>query len=212
MAIGQKGYGAVQLIGWLFGIPILIASALATAPALTSSSWPTTSGTVQSTAYVYSNRGGNHWQINVGYKVGDDSHVCHDVAFTAGPPTHSQIDRYSLRSTVEVHYKPNDPAKCVLEPGISSPLVLSWLAAIALLAAALYARSRTPMYSVNEPSSAGLTKSGGNFTKAPEPRELADVASLVRQNRTIEAIKLYRKLTGSGLKEAKDYIDRLPKD
>jgi ribosomal protein L7/L12 len=38
---------------------------------------------------------------------------------------------------------------------------------------------------------------------------LTEVAELVRQNRKIEAIKLYREMTGAGLKEAKEVVDRL---
>jgi ribosomal protein L7/L12 len=38
---------------------------------------------------------------------------------------------------------------------------------------------------------------------------LSEVAELVRQNRKIEAIKLYREMTGVGLKEAKEVVDRL---
>jgi ribosomal protein L7/L12 len=38
---------------------------------------------------------------------------------------------------------------------------------------------------------------------------LSAVAELVRQNHKIEAIKLYRELTGVGLKEAKEVVDRL---
>jgi len=38
---------------------------------------------------------------------------------------------------------------------------------------------------------------------------LSEVAELVRQNRKIEAIKLYRELTGTSLKEAKEVVDRL---
>ena len=39
--------------------------------------------------------------------------------------------------------------------------------------------------------------------------DLADVHALAQQGRKIEAIKRYRQLTGLGLKEAKDYVDRL---
>ena len=39
--------------------------------------------------------------------------------------------------------------------------------------------------------------------------DLTEVSALVRQNRKIEAIKLYRELTGAGLKEAKEVVDRL---
>jgi ribosomal protein L7/L12 len=38
---------------------------------------------------------------------------------------------------------------------------------------------------------------------------LSAVAELARQNHKIEAIKLYRELTGVGLKEAKEVVDRL---
>jgi ribosomal protein L7/L12 len=38
---------------------------------------------------------------------------------------------------------------------------------------------------------------------------LAEVYALASQGQKIEAIKLYRELTGVGLKEAKDYVDRL---
>jgi ribosomal protein L7/L12 len=38
---------------------------------------------------------------------------------------------------------------------------------------------------------------------------LAEVRALALQGQKIEAIKLYRQLTGVGLKEAKDYVVRL---
>ncbi len=38
---------------------------------------------------------------------------------------------------------------------------------------------------------------------------LAEVVALLRQNRKIEAIKVYREQTGVGLKEAKDVIDTM---
>lgn len=37
----------------------------------------------------------------------------------------------------------------------------------------------------------------------------ADVLELKRAGRVIDAIKRYRELTGLGLREAKDYVDRL---
>lgn len=43
----------------------------------------------------------------------------------------------------------------------------------------------------------------------PGPVTLERVQTLVREGRKIEAIKMYRKLTGVGLKEAKDYVDRI---
>ncbi|WP_432133648.1 hypothetical protein [Streptomyces sp. bgisy154] len=38
---------------------------------------------------------------------------------------------------------------------------------------------------------------------------LDEVAALARDGRQIEAIKLYRKLTDAGLKEAKDAVERM---
>ena len=43
-----------------------------------------------------------------------------------------------------------------------------------------------------------------------EPQQaLGEVLALKREGRLIDAIKRYRELTGVGLKEAKDYVDRL---
>jgi ribosomal protein L7/L12 len=56
-------------------------------------------------------------------------------------------------------------------------------------------------------------ESGGQPVAAdPAPTrsgDLAEVHALARQGQKIQAIKLYRELTGAGLKDAKDYIDRL---
>ncbi|MDC0770487.1 ribosomal protein L7/L12 [Streptomyces sp. HD] len=41
-----------------------------------------------------------------------------------------------------------------------------------------------------------------------EPR-MDEVVALVRQGKQIPAIKLYREITGAGLKEAKEAVDRL---
>ena len=38
---------------------------------------------------------------------------------------------------------------------------------------------------------------------------MAEVVALLRMNRKIEAIKLYRQMTGTDLKAAKDAVDRL---
>ncbi|NEA55689.1 hypothetical protein G3I60_16440 [Streptomyces sp. SID13666] len=42
---------------------------------------------------------------------------------------------------------------------------------------------------------------------APDLREINE---LVRQGKKIQAIKAYRELTGAGLKEAKEAVERLP--
>jgi ribosomal protein L7/L12 len=38
---------------------------------------------------------------------------------------------------------------------------------------------------------------------------MAEVVALLRMNRKIEAIKLYREMTGTGLKEARDAVDSM---
>ncbi|MFJ7155165.1 ribosomal protein L7/L12 [Streptomyces sp. NPDC101118] len=43
----------------------------------------------------------------------------------------------------------------------------------------------------------------------PEPAGLDRVRALLRDGKKIEAIKVYRELTGEGLKEAKDAVEKL---
>jgi hypothetical protein len=43
----------------------------------------------------------------------------------------------------------------------------------------------------------------------PEPDPFGEVRSLVRSGKKIPAIKVYRELTGVGLKEAKDAVERM---
>jgi ribosomal protein L7/L12 len=44
---------------------------------------------------------------------------------------------------------------------------------------------------------------------AQAPQAFGEVLALKRAGRLIDAIKLYREITGVGLREAKDYVDRL---
>lgn len=44
---------------------------------------------------------------------------------------------------------------------------------------------------------------------APLPANLDSVEALLRAGRKLEAVKLYRDITGAGLKEAKDHIDAM---
>ena len=47
------------------------------------------------------------------------------------------------------------------------------------------------------------------ISQPPGEASLAEVHALAVQGQKIQAIKLYRELTGVGLKEAKDYVDSL---
>jgi hypothetical protein len=44
--------------------------------------------------------------------------------------------------------------------------------------------------------------------EVPEPH-LQQVEAMLRQGKTVQAIKAYREATGAGLREAKDAVDRL---
>ena len=56
-----------------------------------------------------------------------------------------------------------------------------------------------------EPDQAGPTP-----TESPEPEGVeAEILELLRRQKKIEAIKLYRQRTGVGLKEAKDFVETL---
>ncbi len=52
-------------------------------------------------------------------------------------------------------------------------------------------------------------KAEANLLLTPDNAMMAEVRDLIRRNRKIEAIKVYREHTGVGLKEAKDVIDRM---
>jgi hypothetical protein len=47
----------------------------------------------------------------------------------------------------------------------------------------------------------------GNYTVPKEPDYLAEVRRLALHGQKLEAVKLYKDMTGLGLKEAKDWVD-----
>jgi ribosomal protein L7/L12 len=48
-----------------------------------------------------------------------------------------------------------------------------------------------------------------DYPEAMDPGLTSEVMTLVREGRKIDAIRLYREITGVGLKEAKEVIDSL---
>jgi ribosomal protein L7/L12 len=50
----------------------------------------------------------------------------------------------------------------------------------------------------------------GHLDVPTDDPALDEVAALARDGRTIEAIKKYRQLTGAGLSEAKEAVERMP--
>ena len=49
------------------------------------------------------------------------------------------------------------------------------------------------------------------YRDEPDQGPSAEMINLVRAGKKIEAIKLYREMTGVGLKQAKDFVDSLGK-
>jgi ribosomal protein L7/L12 len=56
--------------------------------------------------------------------------------------------------------------------------------------------------------SAGGPSWGGGEGEAPDPAADPEIQDLLAKGNEVQAIKRYRELTGLGLKEAKDAIDR----
>jgi ribosomal protein L7/L12 len=77
-----------------------------------------------------------------------------------------------------------------------------WLSIVAFLLACLLRRGGS--------ASAPNVNSGAPLPPIT-PEQLGEVEQLARAGDKISAIKLYRKLTGLGLKEAKDAVENLAK-
>jgi ribosomal protein L7/L12 len=104
----------------------------------------------------------------------------------------------------EVPAQPLDDVRALVERGnkIEAIKRVRELTGLGLKEAKDYVESM-PAYSAPPPLP--------NATARQPAREagLAEVHTLARQGQKIQAIKLYRELTGVGLKEAKDYVDSL---
>lgn len=137
------------------------------------------------------------------------------------------ITRYPVGTTVMARYNPADPAEAVVErgdsgglwfvlfgllcwivpvvaalkAGISWPLVAGVLGLLAVIPAALLLRSRSPLA---EARSRGLCPPAGSGSAA-------DVAALLARGEKLVAIRLYRELHGSGLKEAREAVEAMPR-
>ena len=55
----------------------------------------------------------------------------------------------------------------------------------------------------------GDTARSAQVPRRASAPELAEVMALLEQGKKIQAIKVYRKLTGAGLREAKEAVERL---
>ncbi len=201
MSDSHANLSVSRLLGFLLGLPLLLLALFNLARALKSEKWPWTPGVVV-TGKEYGQGEDQGYRFRVSYTVGSAQYVCGRVDWAA---THTSRDkyRYYAGANARVYYDPANPASCVLEPGVSGSLALELILGIGLSAWGLWAHSKikssqVPQPAVSEP-----------VPIAAATGSLDAVRDLALSNRTIEAIKMYRKLKGVDLKEAKDYVDDL---
>lgn len=193
-------YSVTRLIGFLFGLPILLMAIFNLGRALKSQSWPWTPGVVVAgEEYGLGKNLDYHFRVN--YSVSSVKYVCQRVDWAA-PHTLRDKYRYFVGASARVYYDPANPESCVLEPGVSGWLAIELVLGFALSALGLWAHGRIKASQMAQPASsppATIALQGS----------LDAVRELALSDRTIEAIKMYRELKGVGLKEAKDYVDSL---
>jgi hypothetical protein len=199
----QSNLSVSRLIGFLFGLPLLLAALFNLGRAFKSQTWPWTPGVVV-TGEEYGQGKDEGYRFKVLYAVASAQHVCGRVDWAAAHTSRDKY-RYYVGANARVYYDPANPASCVLEPGVSGGLALELVLGLGLSTWGLWAHGKIkssqvlqPAFSVPAPSAAAQGS-------------LDAVRNLVLSNRTIEAIKMYRNLKGVDLKEAKDYVDDLRK-
>jgi hypothetical protein len=199
----QSNYSISRLLGFLFGLPLLLLALFNLAGALKSETWPWTPGVVVNGE----ERGFGEdadYRFKVSYNVASAEHFCARVDWS-GTRTSRDKYRYYAGANARVYYDPANPASCVLEPGVSGGLALELILGLGLSAWGLWAHAKIKSSQSLQPASS-----------APVPGAAAQgsldaVRDLALSNRVIEAIKMYRNLKGVDLKEAKDYVDDLRK-
>jgi hypothetical protein len=189
-----------RLIGFLFGLPLLLLALFNLSRALKSEKWPWTPGVVV-TGEDYGQGEDQGYRFRVSYTVTSAQYFCGRVDWSGTSSSRDKY-RYHVGANARVYYDPKNPASCVLEPGVSGSLVLELVLGIGLSAWGLWARAKIKSSQSSQPASSASVPSAA-------PGSLDAVRDLALSNRTIEAIKMYRDLKGVDLKEAKDYVDDL---
>jgi hypothetical protein len=190
-----------RLIGFLFGLPLLLLALFNLARALKSEAWPWTPGVVVNGEERGSGED-EDYRFQVSYNAASAQYVCGRVDWS-GTRTSRDKYRYYVGANARVYFDPKNPASCVLEPGVSGRLALELVLGLGLSAWGLWAHARIKSSQSSQPASAAFVPS------AAAPGTLDAVRDLAQSNRTIEAIKMYRDLKGVDLKKAKDYVDDL---
>src|SRR5260370_1193094 len=189
-----------RLIGFLFGLPLLLVGLFNLGRALKSQTWPWTPGVVTWEEHGQGEDQG--YRFRVSYAVASAQYVCWRVDWAAAHTSRDKY-RYYVGANARVYYDPANPASCVLEPGVSGGLALELVLGLGLSAWGLWAHGKIKSSQALQPASSVPAPS------ATAEGSLDAVRDLALSNRTIEAIKMYRKLEGVDLEEAKDYVDDL---
>lgn len=118
---------------------------------LRSASWPSTAGTVVAVDRVYAGSGEDGdpaYDEKVEYSYAVDGHEYRGNLVAALAPAKSAeqvqvvLEAYPVGSKVEVYFDPDDPAVCLLKPGLSGLAkagLVAYVACVILLAASLFA-------------------------------------------------------------------------
>lgn len=126
--MGPVGIRIFSSVFILFGGAILNSGVKTMFTANTSKNWQTIEGKIISST-VDSKRGRKggmtyHAEVLYEYTVNGQTQSSHDIAFGSygsSDPSHARsiVNKYPAGSQVTVHYSPSNPAKAVLEVGIS---------------------------------------------------------------------------------------------
>jgi hypothetical protein len=196
----NSNYSVNRLVGLLFGLPILVMAIFNLGRALKSQAWPWTPGiVVEGEEYGLGENQDYHFKVN--YSVASRQYVCRRVEWAA-PHTSRDKYRYFVAANARVYYDPANPESCVLEPGVSGWLAVELVLGLGLSVWGLWAHGKIKAGQINQLSSSAPARISPQGS-------LDAVRELALSNRIIEAIKMYRELKGVGLKEAKDYVDKL---
>jgi hypothetical protein len=198
----HSNYSVSRLVGFLFGLPILLLALFNLSRALKSQSWPWTPGVIVN-GEEYGLGEDQDYRFKVSYNFVSAQYVCQRVDWAAAHTSRDKY-RYYVGANARVYYNPKSPASCVLEPGVSGWLALELVLGFGLSAWGLWAHGRIKSSQTVQPAPTVPVPSATQGS-------LDAVRELALSNHTIEAIKMYRNLRGVDLKEAKDYVESLKK-
>jgi hypothetical protein len=192
-----------RLVGFLFGLPILFVGIVAIYNGSKAVHWPSTMGIVKVSNKI-GGWGFKTLDLKVTYEVEQVQFICSRIEFGRGPDWRDRY-RYAIDSNVRVFFDSQDPNKCALEPGISLAMIIELIVGLVLTFLGLYSHKKVLVHSPDLPAT-------GSLDTARKAMTVNDAHRLAEAGDLIEAIKVYRLVTGMGLKESKDYIQNYLKN